>query len=167
MTTTTRPTFTICAAQDLDQVAGVCAPTAVVSLLPDADADRLAVAWGANRLALDIPDRNGQGDHPWAIKAARALLAFGATLSADDRVLVHCAAGVSRSPAAALLMDIGWLVAQGYAVDDALVAGAVDRLRAVRPTSYPNGSLLDAADSLLAARGAVSRAREAFARVVW
>jgi predicted protein tyrosine phosphatase len=167
MHTPTRPAFTICAAQDLDQVAGAIAPTAVVSLLPDQDADRLAVAWNANRLALDIPDRNGQGDHPWAIQAARALLAFGATLSPGDRVLVHCAAGVSRSPAAALLMDIGWLASQGHVVDDALVAGAIDRLRAVRPTSYPNGSLLDAADSLLSARGAVSRARAAFSRITW
>lgn len=41
---TPRPRIAICAAPDLDQVAGALAPTVVVSLLPDADADRLAVA---------------------------------------------------------------------------------------------------------------------------
>lgn len=164
---TPRPRIAVCAALDLDQVAGAFAPTVVVSLLPDADADRLALAWGAQRLALDIPDRNGQGDAPWAIDAARRLLALGASLSPNDRVLVHCAAGVSRSPAAALLLDLGWCVAQGFPVDDALVAGAVDRLRAIRPTSYPNGSLLDAADSLLRAHGAVARARQAFSQIRW
>lgn len=152
------PTFRICGAFDLDEVAGAFAPTLIVSMIPDASALRLAHAWDARHLALPVPDREREAGAPWALATARVLLDTGAALPDDARVLVHCAAGISRSTAAAFLLDVGW-THKNHPITASDALEALDRLVAVRPEALPNGSLLGAADSLLGLSGVLAKGR--------
>ena len=69
------------------------------------------------------------------------LIAFGRSLPADARVYLHCFAGVSRSPAAALIIQ----AARG--VTDASALRFTDR------NAYPNVVMLAMADRLLGSGG--------------
>lgn len=153
------PRFRICGAFDLDEAAGAFAPTLIVSMIDhDADALRLATAWDAKHLSLPVPDREREATAPWAIATARTLLTAGAALNADDHVLIHCMAGISRSTAAALLLDLGW-THKATAPSTKDVDDALERLVAARPEAMPNGSLLGAADTILGLKGHLARSR--------
>lgn len=154
----TTPLIRVCGADDLAERAGALNPTHIVSLIPSAEAATLAYAHNARHTALPIPDRERAGEEPWAADAAHSLLALGATLTAEDRVLVHCMAGISRSTAAALLLDLGH---HGGPHSPTTAANALDRLLAHRPKAMPNGSLLAAADRALGLNGVLSRLRAA------
>src|SRR5918999_232629 len=65
------------------------------------------------------------------------------------KVLVHCAAGVSRSAAAALIMHACWLGA-GREHE------ALERVLAQRPIARPNRRMVALADTLLERRGRLS-----------
>lgn len=62
------------------------------------------------------------------------------------KVLIHCEAGVSRSPAAALIMYACWL-GPGHERQ------AMDRVLTQRPAAIPNRRMVELADGLLALRG--------------
>ena len=62
------------------------------------------------------------------------------------KVLIHCEAGVSRSPAAALIMYACWL-GPGHERE------AMDRVLTQRPVAVPNRRMVELADRLLARRG--------------
>ena len=62
------------------------------------------------------------------------------------KVLIHCEAGVSRSPAAALIMYTYWL-GRGRERE------AMERVLVQRPISIPNRRMVELADRLLARDG--------------
>ena len=62
------------------------------------------------------------------------------------KVLIHCEAGVSRSPAAALIMYACWL-GRGRERE------AMERVLVQRPISIPNRRMVELADRLLARDG--------------
>lgn len=62
------------------------------------------------------------------------------------KVLIHCEAGVSRSPAAALIMYACWL-------GPGREREAMDRVLMQRPLAVPNRRMVELADRLLDLRG--------------
>lgn len=78
----------------------------------------------------------------------RASLAHSAGLTDDDRLLIHCHAGKSRSPA----MALGVLVGAGLAPEQALA----EVLR-LRPFVIPNRLMVGMLDQLLGQEGALIR----------
>ena len=66
--------------------------------------------------------------------------------SSSGRILVHCAAGISRSSAAALIMHAVWL-GTGRERD------ALERVLAQRPIARPNRRMVELADELLGRDG--------------
>jgi len=150
----THPLLRVCAEPDIAACAGALRPTHIVSLIPSTEAAAAARATGATHHRLPIPDVERAADAPWALDTARALLTLGAALGPEDRVLIHCWAGVSRSTAAALLLDLA-----GAPITPSAIDAAVARLLEARPGALPNGSLLGAADALLGLPGSLSAAR--------
>jgi predicted protein tyrosine phosphatase len=84
-----------------------------------------------------------------------ALLDFAADLMSPTppraRLLIHCRAGVSRSPAALALI----LAARTPALTPAAIAGEVLRLR---PCAWPNLRMIEIGDELLGRHGALIEA---------
>lgn len=80
-----------------------------------------------------------------------ALLAFAEDVSAGRPILVHCWAGVSRSPAAAYILACA---RSGPGREQALAA----RLRKTASFATPNAHMIALADAHLQRRGAMSRA---------
>lgn len=105
----------------------------------------------------DVITGAGQSPHwiepPMGGHIAR-IIAFGRALSSDDRCVVHCHAGISRSPAALLIIA----AARTHSVNAALSA-----LAAADPagTTAPNSRMIAMADRQLELRGALSAAAAA------
>jgi len=77
----------------------------------------------------------------------RQIIQLAESLRLDTgKVLIHCEAGVSRSPAAALIMYACWL-GPGHERE------AMDRVLSQRPVAVPNRRMVELADGLLALRG--------------
>lgn len=77
----------------------------------------------------------------------RTLLAFDRDATDEERLVVHCTAGVSRSTAALVI-----LLAQRHpGNDDAIFAG----LRNLRPHAWPNSFTIEIADRLLERNGSL------------
>jgi predicted protein tyrosine phosphatase len=77
----------------------------------------------------------------------RQIILLAESLRFDSgKVLIHCEAGVSRSPAAALIMYACWL-GPGHERQ------AMDRVLTQRPAAIPNRRMVELADGLLALRG--------------
>lgn len=84
---------------------------------------------------------------PPTIEHARAILNFGEMIQPlDGTLLCHCLAGISRSPAAALICLALWM---GPGREDECVA----RIRQGRPAAIPHADLVAFADELLGRRG--------------
>lgn len=78
----------------------------------------------------------------------KAALEHCADLTDDDRLLIHCHAGKSRSPALA----IGILIAAGQTATEALTT-----VKALRPFIIPNRLMISLLDELLGLRGELNR----------
>jgi predicted protein tyrosine phosphatase len=89
--------------------------------------------------------------------AVLALLGFAARLPPDSRLLIHCFAGISRSPAAAYAVACQAL-GPGQ---EALLAGV---LRQRSPEATPNRLLVALADKALSRCGAMQREIDAIGR---
>jgi predicted protein tyrosine phosphatase len=76
------------------------------------------------------------------------VFAFTADLTANDRVLVHCLAGISRSTA----MAIGILIQHGMTYQD-----AYDQIAAIRPQLAPNRLIIQYIDAHFALGGKLAR----------
>ena len=83
-------------------------------------------------------------------RVLQSLLNFGKGWNGEDRILVHCGLGLSRSPAIALM-----LACQKSPGGEREVAQS---LRYLAPFVSPNPDLIDAADDLLELRGELVRA---------
>lgn len=80
-----------------------------------------------------------------------AVLAFGRGIAADPagpeaHLLVHCHAGISRSTA-----SMTAILAQAFPADEE--AAIVARVSAIRPIAWPNLTMIEFADALLARNG--------------
>src|SRR5215475_5416392 len=98
-----------------------------------------------NKLRLlvnDVVTEEGatEGDVLQIVQAAESLR------TATGKVLVHCEAGVSRSPAAALIMYACWL-GPGQEQE------AMGRVLAQRPLAMPNPRMVELADKMLGRDG--------------
>lgn len=89
----------------------------------------------------DVQRTTIHGDAPQP-KHVQAIIDFARELKPSDRVLVHCAAGISRSTAAAITI-LATLMGPGRAEE------VVDRLLAIRPTCRPHLRMVEMADELL------------------
>lgn len=146
----------ICGIEELPQVMVRFRPTHILSVRDPAD-DRLEFDAHITVLHLAFHDihaptgmvgqllaRRGDDEFP-NIDHADAILRFGRELPNAARVLVHCWAGYSRSPAAAFL-----IAAQQMPGDE---RRAYDLIRALRPQSRPNRMLVTYGDKVLGANG--------------
>jgi predicted protein tyrosine phosphatase len=82
--------------------------------------------------------------------AVRRLLAFDRNANHDERLLIHCTAGISRSPAALIAL----LAARHPELCDELFVA----LRQIRPRAWPNSLLLAFADDALGRGGELMNA---------
>jgi predicted protein tyrosine phosphatase len=87
----------------------------------------------------------------------RAIIDLGRELPAAATLLVHCYAGVSRSPAAAYILAC----ATGSAGEERAIA---TRLREASPKATPNPLMVSLADEILGRGGAMSVAIAALGR---
>lgn len=87
----------------------------------------------------------------------QTILDLGRALAADSTLLIHCFAGVSRSPAAAYVLAC----AAARAGDEDELAR---RLRAASPRATPNALMIALADQALCRGGAMTAAIAAIGR---
>ena len=100
-------------------------PTRIISLVP-------MDSYGPHHLVVDTDDPAGH-----AVEHLDRVLAYTRTLIDTDRLLVHCAGGISRSPA----MAIAICVQHGMSPTMAFY-----HVRQLRPEAEPNAAILEAAD---------------------
>lgn len=72
------------------------------------------------------------------------ILEFSKDFTEDDKVLVHCSAGISRSTAVGVMI----LIQHGFTEEEAF-----DNIYSVRPHMYPNSLIIQYADELLGRDG--------------
>jgi predicted protein tyrosine phosphatase len=137
--------FTVCSLADFPDSVATFRPDAVVAVLDPGD-DLPLPPFTGPRIVLRVRDTNRL--EPQAPAVVADALAFVASLAPDARVLFHCIAGRSRSPAVALAA-----AATLVAPDD-----AVAWVRRVAPGCRPNPWLVQVADRLCGAKGALAQA---------
>merc|ERR1719375_2010906 len=140
------PWLSVCSRAAAQAAAAAGAVTHVLALLkaPDRDA---ATAPGVSTLVLELPDTSEARLAP-LLPAALQFLA--AARAEKGRVLVHCHAGQSRSPA----LVMAWLmVAEGFPR-----TAAVDFVSERHPPTRPNPSFLEQLKELEPQRGAMAQA---------
>ena len=121
-------------------------PTRAVSLVGD-DLRFNLPQFGEHHLILrfhDVENEDVEGFVAPTSEDLAAVLAHTKELKKGDRLLVHCHAGKSRSPA----MAIGILIANG-----ASPYAALDQVKALRPFIIPNRLMIARLDGLLALEG--------------
>jgi predicted protein tyrosine phosphatase len=135
--------------------------THVLSVIDHHDIDHLQLPKGFDRnnwLWLDMEDiANPDASTAPQKDQVETILAWGSLLPSDARVLVHCYAGISRSTASALALQV-----QDWGVD--CIDLAVEWLLAARPIAVPNPVITAYADQLLAADGRLFAAAENIAK---
>jgi len=137
-----------------------CQPDYMISILDNAnELETSPPVSPCNHLKLDCRDfpewqrKVVRGAHvPSVAKAITKLLRFGDEWDGRGRVLIHCEMGLSRSPAAALI-----LACQKRQNDMTAMALA---LRARSPFISPNRMIIDVADDLMRCQGRLKAARE-------
>lgn len=122
---------------------------------PDAQVRSRAVPTTVLRFNDIIEPRPGL--IPPSAEMVHAIIALGRELPAEATLLVHCFAGVSRSPAAA------YVLACAASAAGAEVAIA-QRLRVASPRVTPNALMVSLADHILQRGGAMSAAIAAIGR---
>ena len=130
------------------------APERVVSLLdPDATFPEFGSAYVGHHLRLRLHDVHvaSVGEVSATAKHIDALLAFLAQWRRSAPILIHCRAGIGRSPAAAFIAACLY----NPGVDELEVASV---LRRVSSTSRPNESLVGLADAALGRCGRMTKA---------
>lgn len=129
-------------------------PTKVISLVPDNMPDH-----GIESLHLrfdDIARPTGGYIHP-TMGDLYSILKFANNFSDEDRVLIHCHAGISRSTAAAIavLMQRAWTYEEAY-----------NYIRIIRPVLCPNRLIIQYIDEHFKLDGKLSKLVEENERFV-
>lgn len=93
----------------------------------------------ANHLIRHFED-DLKGPNAPKLSDAVAIVWFARNLPEDARLVVHCHAGISRSPAGAWIV----LVAKGWGAEDALL-----EIQRMRPEAWPNTTLMRLGGSVL------------------
>jgi predicted protein tyrosine phosphatase len=110
----------------------------------------------------DVGERMELGDHPPQEEDIRRIIDFAERLEPNARVLIHCAAGISRSTAAAWIVNYALLAPKmDRRVAAAKSLGALHQAiekttqRGWRPffAHRPNKRMIDLADGILGTRG--------------
>ena len=143
---------------ELDQAFARWRPSHVVSLAsPGAELARLPDGVETLRLTFHDITEPRPGLSMATDDDVRALLRFGLDWPAERPLLIHCWAGVSRSPAAAYVIAC----ARNPTVNEAEPAA---RLREAAPFATPNRHLVALADAALESGGAMTTAIAAIGR---
>jgi predicted protein tyrosine phosphatase len=134
---------------ELDE--GICSLVArIVSIIGSADSppqvltriDRPVLTLRFDDIITDQPDATlPSREH------VQALLDFDAAAHPEEPLLVHCAAGISRSTAAMAVL----LAARHPTLSDEIFAA----IRTIRPRAWPNSLLVTLGDEALGRRGAL------------
>lgn len=133
-------------AAEARRLAAPLRPTHVVSIrAPAQRCQGIAAAVEAEHLALVVDDTLDVAAATAMRDTVRRGLDFAHGLPGDARLLVHCAAGISRSTALVLAILARYLPPEA--------AGAL--LHAIRPTAVPNLLMAAEADALMEAGGAL------------
>jgi predicted protein tyrosine phosphatase len=112
------------------------------------DPARAEAAWARQKWAKEI----GRPLTPPAMDDAQTIIDFARrTADCNGAVLCQCQAGISRSPAAALLCLATW-TGEGHE------HYCIDRLLRIRPAAVPLRDLIAFGDTLLERQGALLRA---------
>lgn len=154
----------VCPASQVERVIAELAPTFAISLIsPGAPTPNLGLPT-ARHLILRFNDIGSPQPGLVAPDAdmVAGLLAFAADCGEAARLLIHCYAGISRSPAAAYAIAC----ARAAPGQEAMLA---ERLRRKCPSATPNPRLiavacaqLDRAGAMTTAIAAIGRGRDAF-----
>ena len=137
-------------------------PHGLISLLPHSDQPPtpLGIRDGGHlRILVDDIDEPQMGYTAPAREHVVELVAYLRALPARAPLVIHCLAGVSRSPAAALV---------ALALDaPGREAEAAHLLRAASPFASPNRLLVSLADQVLGRNGALVAALDAMGEPDW
>jgi predicted protein tyrosine phosphatase len=156
--------ITICGLLDLEEHARTSFGYVVSILDPDKpEPEELRFLSANRRCTLRFHDTLESSGFMIAPQVSHVsdLLEFGRLIdvSSNQRVLVHCFAGLCRSTAAALL-----LIAQS---DRAIVPeDAVSQLLAIAPNAWPNSRMVELGDEMLSYKGRLANAVRAHQRSV-
>lgn len=148
----------VCCLQEVAQHVESLTPSHLISLVPDFEQPETPPILEPGRhlrLELDDIDAPAAGLTLPHTGHVQQLIAFAQDWSGSRPMLVHCAAGVSRSAAAALVIACARSHAEN---EDSLV----DRLRRTAPHARPNLRILALADRLLGRNGRLVKAALAF-----
>jgi predicted protein tyrosine phosphatase len=96
----------------------------------------------------DVTDRS-KPDSP-TLDDIKTILSFTQELPENARLLIHCQAGVSRSPA------IAYAVVCQHGIAGQELEG-LNHIKSIRPYIVPNGLIIEWADRLLARKGELLR----------
>ena len=127
-------------------------PSRVISILGASDGFSMPEFYGAEHLRLEFDDvAYSSGSYVAAdARHIEKLLGFISSWRGGERLLLHCLAGSSRSPAAALIAMAA--KEPGNELEQAL------NLRCIAPQAQPNGRLIQLGDEALGAGGRLIQA---------
>lgn len=142
----------------LDEAIARWSPSHIISLTsPDAPAPALPAEVECLRLRFHDIVEPRPGLSPASEEHIDRMLRFAAAWSSERPLLIHCWAGISRSPAAAYVIACS---RNRSGLEQAL---ALD-LRGVAPFATPNARMVAIADHRLTRGGRMSRAIESIGR---
>ncbi|MDP9025921.1 MAG: dual specificity protein phosphatase family protein [Candidatus Eremiobacteraeota bacterium] len=132
----------VCAFKDVDSEA-VRRADAIVSIGDPGEAMPAAIVRSRKRrLRLSFYDLDHEARESPQVDHVRELINFVKTVKADDRLLVHCYAGISRSTASlAIIFTVLY-----PELDHDVIFEAV---HAIRPEAWPNKRMIAFADDIL------------------
>ena len=140
----------VCGLDEMPDCVAELRPARLISLLPPEEQPPTPLQIASSyhlRLLIDDVDEPAAGANAPARSHIEALISFLRSSPPRSSILIHCLAGVSRSPAAALIAMA--LDAPGRERDVAQL------LRAAAPFADPNRLMIELADEILERRGSL------------
>lgn len=129
-------------------------PLAVVSALDPSQAKK-TIKMADNHLILDFCDQEiGDYSHPPTPEHIKKFLKFTRSFEWDreDVIVIHCHAGLCRSPALAIGFTLDQMLRNGMTSTDA-IPRAFFRVRTQRPQAWPNLRVMTLLDDALELNG--------------